>query len=187
VEKLGAEVNVKVTYRDYLQFPDDGRRYEVIDGEVLVTPAPNLRHQRVLGRLYSLVDAHVRTQKLGEVLFAPCDVVFTDTTVVQPDLIFVSNGRRGVVERSRIVGAPDLVAEILSPSTATRDRSLKLQSYERHGVAHYWLLDPERGELEEYVLAEGKYRLVSKLAGPVPFQPRVFAGLTLDLGQVWAE
>jgi Uma2 family endonuclease len=187
VEKLGAEVNVKVTYRDYLEFPDDGRRYEVIDGVVFVTPAPNLRHQRILANLYFALAGHVRAQRLGELLFAPCDVLFTDTTVVQPDLLFVAKEHRAVVEKSKIVGAPDLAVEILSPSTATRDRSLKLQTYERHGVAHYWLLDPERSELEEYVLSEGKFRLVSKLTGPVSFQPRVFLGFTLDLGQVWAE
>jgi len=113
-------------------------------------------------------------------------VLFTDTTVVQPDLVFVSRERRTIVEKSRIAGAPDLAAEILSPSTATRDRSLKLQTYERHGVAHYWLLDPEPGELEEYVLGDGKFRLVSKLTGPASFQPKAFPGLTLDHGQVWA-
>jgi Uma2 family endonuclease len=187
VEKLGAEVNVKITYRDYLEFPDDGRRYEVIDGDAIVTPAPNLRHQRVLANLYFALSLHVRAQRLGELLFAPCDVVLTDTTIVQPDLIFVSKERRAVLEKARIAGAPDLAVEILSPSTATRDRSLKLQTYERHGVAHYWLLDPERGDLEEYVLSDGKFRLVSKLTGPVAFQPRVFPGFTLDLGQVWAE
>lgn len=187
MEKIGAEVNVKVTYSDYLQFPDDGKRYEVIDGDVSVTPGPNTEHQDVLGRLFVVLTLHMRRTKAGKVLIAPCDVVFDQATVVQPDLLYVSQGRRAIVQKAKIAGAPDLVVEILSPSTAVSDRSLKLKTYEKHSVAHYWILDPATRGLEEYVLVEGKYRLVSKLAGPVPFEPRVLPGLTIALGEVWAD
>lgn len=186
MERLGGEVNVKVTYKDYLAFPDDGQRYEVIDGEVHVTPSPTTHHQDVLGNLNDVVRAHVRTNDLGKVFFAPCDVLFNDDTVVQPDLIYISKARANIVQRANVAGAPDLLVEILSPSTAALDRSLKLQTYQKHGVAHYWLLDPERSELEEYVLVEGKFQAVSKLVGPVSFQPKAFPGLTIDLRQVWA-
>ena len=186
MEKPGAQDTVVVAYQDYLQFPDDGKRYEVIDGEVFVTPAPSPRHQGCLVNLTVLLATHVKARKLGRVLVAPCDVVLDPTNVVQPDLLFVSKAN-DIIGPTCVRGAPDLVVENLSPSNEVYDRKRKFKSYESHGVPHYWILDPTKQTLEEYVLVEAAYRLTAKVDGPGEFRPRIFPELVLDLAEVWSE
>ena len=133
---------VKLTYEDYRNAPGD-ERCELLDGDLVMVAAPNLKHQRVqfhLGRkLGNLIVEH----DLGEFFYAPCDVVLSDTDVVQPDLLFVSREREHLLSGGENVqGAPDLVVEILSPATADRDRGYKRELYGRHGVKEYWLVDP---------------------------------------------
>lgn len=154
-----------LTYEDYAALPDDGRRYEIHDGELSVTPAPGTRHQRISGRLSDLLRAHVQAMGLGEVLYAPVDVILTRTSVVQPDLIYIAPAQASRVSARGIEGAPTLAIEILSPSTTTIDRSTKLQLYARYGVPYYWIVDPEARTLEAYELAEGAYHLVTRAAG----------------------
>ena len=132
----------KFTYGDYRTAPDD-RRYELLDGDLVVAPAPNLKRQRVLLALAMSSSRFVKEAGLGEVLLSPCDVVLSDTDVVQPDLLFISRGRGHLVRNGdNVQGTPDLVVEILSPATADRDRGYKRALYARHGVAEYWLVDP---------------------------------------------
>ena len=134
---------VKFTYEDYQHTPED-QRFELLDGELIMVPAPNLRHQRIGIRLGALLHAFVQEGGLGEVFPAPCDVVLSETDVVQPDLLFVSVERAHLLlGGDNVLGAPDLVVEILSPATAGRDRKLKRALYARHGVKEYWLVDPE--------------------------------------------
>ena len=134
---------VKFTYDDYLNTPD-GSRCEVLDGELVMAPAPDLRHQRINTRLSALVHTFVNERGLGEVFCPPCDVMLSPTDVVQPDLIFVSRERGTILlEGDAVRGAPDLVVEILSPSTADRDRKLKRALYAAHGIREYWLVDPD--------------------------------------------
>ena len=140
----------KLTYEDLLLFPDDGKRHELIDGEHYVTPSPNLRHQRVLRKLNRMVDRFVEEHRLGEVFFAPLDVVFTVHDVAEPDLIFVSHERASILTPANLQGAPDLVVEVLSPSTRRRDESLKRDLYERTGVAEYWVVDPVAETVKVY-------------------------------------
>ena len=124
--------------------PEDGNRYEAIDGELYVTPAPTVRHQRVSGKLGIVLHRLLEEPGHGLVIAAPVGVDFPDSEEgVQPDLLFVSKARLEIVGRDWIRGAPDLVVEILSPSTAERDRTIKRKLYQRHGVAQYWLVDPE--------------------------------------------
>ena len=133
----------KFTYEDYQHTPED-QRFELLDGELIPAPAPNLRHQRIGIRLGALLHAFVQQGGLGEVFHAPCDVVLSNTDVVQPDLLFVSVERAHLLlGGDNVLGAPDLVVEILSPATAGRDRTLKRALYARHGVKEYWLVDPE--------------------------------------------
>ena len=132
---------LKLTVEDYELFPDDGRRHELIDGQHVVTAAPVVHHQRVLGRLHVAVYAIVETAAAGEVFVAPVDVVLSPHDVVQPDLLFVSSARSGIVDR-RVEGAPDLAAEVLSPSSRRIDEVLKRRRYEALGVAELWILDP---------------------------------------------
>ena len=132
----------RFTYEDYRTAPPD-RRYELVDGDLVVVPAPNLEHQAVQVRLGERLARFVRENRLGTLFFAPCDVVLSDTDVVQPDLLFVSAARAHLLSGGENVrGAPDLVVEILSPATAERDRGYKRALYAKHGVAEYWLVDP---------------------------------------------
>ena len=149
------ETKLKFTYRHYLLLPE-GERRELIEGDFYVLPAPSFKHQTVAANLGMALRQHVRTNRLGVVVWAPTDVVLSQESVVQPDILFVSNERRGIITEANVSGAPDLVVEILSPSTAERDRELKLDLYARYGVREYWIVDPEAETVEVMELgAEG--------------------------------
>ncbi len=141
---------VRFTYRDYLLLPEGDRR-ELIGGEFLVVPAPTPHHQRVSARLQRALHDFVEANGLGEVFDAPIDVVLSEENVVQPDLIFVARDRASVVRETHVAGAPDLVVEIVSPSTADRDRETKRRLYFKYGVREYWLVDPGAGTIEVLV------------------------------------
>ena len=133
---------VKFTYDDYRTAPAD-KRYELLGGDLIMVPAPNLRHQEVQFRLGQALGRFILDHELGKLFYAPCDVVLSDTDVVQPDLLFVSREREHLLSGGENVrGAPDLMVEILSPATADRDRGYKRELYGRHGVTEYWLVDP---------------------------------------------
>jgi Uma2 family endonuclease len=148
------------TYEDYLRLPDDGRRYEIIEGVLYVTAAPRFNHQYVVGELFAALRAYVRQQNLGVVIPAPFEVHLPDIArPVQPDLIFIRAERQPLPEAGSFEGAPDLIVEVLSPSTARRDRVVKFWAYERAGVPEYWIVDPRVPMIEVYVLQEGVYTL----------------------------
>jgi Uma2 family endonuclease len=173
-----------LTYRDYAALPEDGRRYELHDGELSVTPAPGTRHQRAIGTLHVLLRAHVEARRLGEVFLSPVDCILSDITVVEPDLVYLDPTRARLVSERAIEGAPTLAVEVLSPSTATIDRSRKRELYARHGVPYYWIVDPVAGAIEAYGLAEGRYALLARASGtePVslpPFPDLAFAPASL--------
>jgi Uma2 family endonuclease len=135
---------VKLTYDDFVHFPDDGQRHELIDGEHYVTPSPNLRHQRIAASLHLTIGIFLKAHPVGEVFFAPLDVVISDSDVVEPDLLYVSRERAAdVLVPEHIRGAPDLVIEIASRGTRKRDETIKRALYERAGVREYWVVDPE--------------------------------------------
>src|SRR5262245_831661 len=127
---------MSLTYAEYAALPDDGMRYELLDGELIVTPAPGSPHQLVMLALYRLVWAHVDRHALGDVLVAPLDVIFSDTTVLQPDIVFLETSRRGQLRKKGIVGSPTLVVEVLSPSNERFDRQQKFRAYARHEVPY---------------------------------------------------
>ena len=137
----------KLTYEDYLLFPEDGKRHEILDGEHYVMPAPSFSHQGISGNLYVSLRLFVREHRLGFVRYAPLDVLLSEHDIVQPDLLFISNERAGIVKEPNVHGAPDLVVEILSDSSRQRDEILKRHLYERSGVLEYWLVDPIRRTL----------------------------------------
>ena len=181
--------HVLLTYRDYAALPDDGRRYEIHDGELSVTPAPNLLHQRCLANLFLALNAHVRAHGFGEALFAPLDVILadtvTDTTIVQPDLIFLDQACRDRVSRRGIEGPPTLAVEILSPSTAAIDRGTKLRLYARRGVPFFWIVDPEARTIDAYTLTGNRYAPPLRAAGREPVDLPPFAGLALVPATLW--
>jgi len=142
--------SVKFTYEDFLNFPDDGKRHEIIDGEHFVTPSPNMKHQALSANLTAILWTYLKTHPLGAVFAAPFDVVFSDLDVVEPDLLYVSRERAGVLTEKDVRGAPDLVVEILSPSTRKIDELTKRKLYERFEVQEYWLVDPELDTVKVY-------------------------------------
>jgi Uma2 family endonuclease len=149
---------VKLTYEDFLLFPDDGRRHELIDGEHYVTPSPNIRHQLILGNLYFLIRTWLEEHAMGRAFMAPLDVVFTNFDVVEPDLLFVSTRRAAdILTAKHVVGAPDIVVEIGSPSTRRRDETIKRQLYERCGVSEYWVVDPDLDVVRVYRNRDGRF------------------------------
>ncbi len=140
----------KLTYEDYLLFPDDGKRHEIIEGDHCVTPAPKTKHQRVSGRVFIALSSFATARRLGEVFSAPCDVVLSDENVVQPDLLFVSTARAAIITEDNIQGAPDLIIEIVSEATRRRDEVTKRKLYERFGVREYWVVDPILETIKTY-------------------------------------
>jgi Uma2 family endonuclease len=143
-----------ITWQDVLLMPEDGNRYEAIGGELYVTPPPRVPHQRIAMNLVEALLPLLKQAGHGQLFFAPVGVEFTDTREgVQPDILFVSNERLDIVGEDWLRGAPDLVIEILSPSTAARDRNVKLKLYRRHGVAEYWIVDPVSQTVEVWDFA----------------------------------
>lgn len=134
---------IKFTYQDYLLFPDDGKRHELIDGERYMTPAPSTKHQMISANLLGLLHAHLKHTRLGRVFAAPTDVVLSDLDVTQPDLLFIADTHSSIIGKRCIQGAPDLVIEILSETTRKFDEITKRKLYERYGVQEYWIVDPE--------------------------------------------
>lgn len=150
--------HIKFTYEDYVNTPED-KRYELLDGELIMTPAPAEIHQRISILLGWRLIQFVTENGLGRVYQAPFDVVLSNMDVVQPDLLFVSNARAHVVTAANVQGAPDLVVEILSPSTAERDRTLKRRLYARHGVREYWIVDTEARSVAVLLLRGGGFEV----------------------------
>lgn len=174
-----------ITWQDVQQMPDDGNRYEAIEGDLYMTPAPGTRHARVSKRLQYALDRMLERLGLGEILVAPYGVEFPATGEgVQPDIIFVSRERREIIEEAGIVGAPDLVVEILSPSTAGRDRTIKLRLYERQGLGEYWIVDPDESTVDVWRFGEG--RVHERCTGTLPVRLGAEDVGVIDLEAVFA-
>lgn len=178
------DLETVLTRGDLQALPDDGKRRELLGGELVESPSPNSRHQRVVAGIFVALRA-LAEAGAGEAFVAPLDVVLDEATVVQPDVFFVSARRRRIV-REVCEGAPDLVVEVTSPSTQAVDRGAKLTAYQQAGVKHYWVADPEARTLEEYVLGRRGYALRARVEGPAALAPALFPGESIDLGAVWA-
>lgn len=167
---MEAVVTHRLTYREFreLEFDDnDTGQYELLDGEISKknrsgVPAPTPWHQRLSGNLYTAIRQHVTEKKLGEVFYAPIDVFLNDYNAPQPDLVFISEAKKNLITNNGIMGTPDLVVEIISPSSVKRDRFQKRGIYERFAVPEYWIADPQNQEIEVYTpSAAGRYELFS--------------------------
>jgi Uma2 family endonuclease len=178
---MGAEVIPKLTYKQFRRLPDDGKQYELIHGEVHFTPAPTTRHQFVLRNLTGSLLQYLAKNPLGELAFAPLDVLLGDDTALQPDLIFVSNARARIIREAFIEGAPDLVVEILSTSTAAHDRATKLPVYAQSGVAEVWLIDSQAKTVEVLKLQGKKYLVDATQAGDQVLASNLFPDWQLPL------
>jgi Uma2 family endonuclease len=177
----------RFTYADYCLLPEE-KRYELVEGDLLLTPAPNVRHQMIvaalLARMYVFADSH----GLGWVLAAPTDVILSDENVVQPDILFVAANRVGIMKPTGGVhGAPDLVVEILSPSNPARDRVLKRKLYSKYGVREYWIIDPQGQTVE--VLTQTGSGLQTQQVFPMgsSIESPLLPGFTLDVAYLFRD
>ena len=180
----------RLTYDDYCNTPDD-ERWELIDGELFMAPSPTTRHQVVLLQLFRPLADFVDAATLGTVFVAPLDVVLSDTSVLQPDIIFISTARTHIITQANIQGAPDLVVEVLSPSTAARDWRAKHDLYSQHGIREYWIVDTDAQRI--WVMSRpddapndplnevANYGPASALTSPL------LPGFTLNLSQVFSH
>ena len=176
---------LKFTYEDYRHTSDD-TRYELIHGElILMAPSPRTAHQLTQGRLGSRLLFFVETNALGWVFFAPFDVALSDTDVVQPDLMFISNERAHIITQDNIRGAPDLVIEILSPSTAARDRTVKRNLYAKHAVKEYWQVDTDAKTVAVLLLSGGDYELMGIYGDGQTLTSPTLEGFTLNLRDIF--
>jgi Uma2 family endonuclease len=182
------ERSVRLTYDDYVLFPEDGLRHEVIDGEHSVTPAPSLRHQAVSRRFTSSLNPFIEFHQLGELFAAPTDVVLSRQDVIQPDLVFVSRERLHILTGQNIQGAPDLVIEILSESTRRSDEGPKLALYERFGVREYWLANPFLKTVTVFRLENCQFQKTAELSAQVRdfLSTPLLPGLEINLAAIFA-
>jgi Uma2 family endonuclease len=176
------------TYEDYCRLPDDGWRYEVVRGELRMTPAPSSKHQVAVRNLAFLLMLHLREHPAGRIYFAPLDVILPGlATPVQPDLVFVSEERRALVGEQVIEGAPDLIAEVLSPSNWLDDRRTKFEVYAEAGVREYWILDPRERAAEVYVLRSGAYELLDRFASGAEIRSEILPGFAPAVDEIFAD
>ncbi|EQD25360.1 MAG: hypothetical protein D084_Lepto4C00168G0001 [Leptospirillum sp. Group IV 'UBA BS'] len=178
------------TYEDYLALPEgDPFRYEVINGDLYMTPAPNLRHQRISMNISRIVSSFLHQNPLGEIFSAPCDVIFVPEPLqyVEPDLVFVSKERSAILTEKNIQGVPDLLVEILSQTTKIRDRRLKLSLYERFGVPEYWIVDPETESVQVFQLVDGRYPASLEFCKTDILESPHLPGLAISLSDVFSS
>ena len=172
--------NTKLTFADYEAFPDDGNRYEIIDGEGYVSPSPNEAHQIAVGEIFTALQLHMRAHRLGRVYTAPFEIVLGPHDVFQPDVLYIARDRLHIVDaRGRIRDAPDLCIEGASGSTRTTDRMVKFERYAHFGVAEYWIVDPDTRAVESYALDDWMYRLLALARGQERIVSHVFPNLIL--------
>ena len=179
------KAKVRFNYEDYCLLPED-ERYELIDGEFYVVPGPSYPHQNAVGKLFRFMADFVEVNGLGVVVMAPLDVIITGEDTVQPDILFVSEERRGMLAHRGCEGAPDMVVEVLSPSTAQRDRELKRKLYAVHGVQEYWLVNTETASVEIMSLGNNDFISQGTYSGEDGLVSQVIPGFALQASLIFA-
>ncbi|MGH7491036.1 MAG: Uma2 family endonuclease [bacterium] len=173
------------TYREYLTLPDDGKRYEIIEGKLYMSPAPAITHQIILKRLLYIIENFLIQNPLGELLPAPTDVILSEINILQPDLLFVAKENYEILTHENVQGAPDLVVEILSPGTAKRDRTSKLETYSEFGVVEYWIVDEEKQTVEVWQRKDRRLVCEAILTVSQTLKTALLPGLEIPLAQVF--
>nr|WP_238829371.1 Uma2 family endonuclease [Leptospirillum ferrooxidans] len=191
---MGKEILMKTarlkewTYEEFMSLPEGGPfRTEIIDGELCMTPSPNTRHQEISLILSLAIGNWLGKSPSGKLFIAPYDVVFSKDPlqVAEPDLIFVSKEHLSIITEKNIQGSPDLLVEILSPSTESSDRRVKHSLYERFGVLEYWIVDPESQTLQVFRLVDGRYPAPLEYGKSDLLESPLFPGLSLALSEVF--
>jgi len=174
------------TYQDYLELDDD-QRYEILEGELIMVPAPDTDHQGRSRDLGFTLWGYVKARRLGTVYFAPCDVILDDDNVLQPDILFVALENQGIIKKRGVFGAPDMVVEIISPSSDRTDRTRKKTLYERFGVREDWIVDHAREAVEVWVLTDAGYRLFCSAQGTGQVRSQVILGFVANLDEFLSD
>jgi Uma2 family endonuclease len=181
---MATRLKRKLGYEDYARLPSgDGKRYEVLDGELYVTPAPSPLHQRLSKRLQRQLEDYFEARGLGEVFNAPIDLILARHDIVEPDLVIVAEPAQ--ISQRAIEGVPLLVAEVLSPSTRAQDRGIKMRRYGDLGIPHYWIVDPDAETIECWGLEGRVYRRVAEASVPGVLRHPDWPGLSIDLAALW--
>ena len=175
---------VKLTYDDYLLLPDDNNIHEIIDGDHFMSPSPSTYHQTVSRRLQFLLYEAIELTGAGVVFNAPTDVQFSDHDIVVPDIFVIQAARTQMISPSRVLGPPDLVIEIISPSSRHRDREIKRKLYEQFSVPEYWLVNPEQHTIERFQLEGERYGGSDLHTDSIPYHAGAI-DVTVDLQRVW--
>ena len=181
---------VKLTYDDYVLFPEDGKRHELIDGEHYVTPSPGRKHQAIAWNLTVMIGSWLKQNPIGRAFAAPFDVVFSQFDVVEPDLLYIAGARQDeVLTPAHVRGAPDLVVEIGSPGTRRRDETIKRRLYERFAVAEYWVIDPELYTIKVYRRSGEEYVRAAELtiAQGASLSTPLLSGLDMPLAEIFQD
>lgn len=172
------------TYADYAQLPE-GAPYELIAGDLVMAPSPSTRHQRILLRVAMSIQHYIDQKNNGEVFIAPMDVYLSEATTVQPDVLYIAGARREIIGAQRINGAPDVVAEIFSPSTGHRDVGIKKRLYEQHGVREYWTIDPETQAVEVHVNTDTGFQQRARVVETGTVASLVMEGFNLEIATLF--
>jgi Uma2 family endonuclease len=175
------------TYHQYATLPEDGQRYEIVDGVLYMAPSPTGSHQGAAGEFFAHLRMHVQVAGLGRVFIAPFDVELAPKTVVQPDVFVILNAGMHKYREDRLVGAPDLVVEIASPATATYDRRTKYDAYVRAGVPEYWVADPVGRTVEVFILEAGMYFSSGVFRGKALLPSCILPGFSVPVEQLFVS
>ena len=170
---------------NYYKILPEGAPYQLIEGELIMTPAPNPGHQMISGNLFKKFSSFVDERKLGILLYSPIDVYLDDENAFQPDIVFISKERQEIIKKDGIYGAPDLVVEVLSPSTAHYDLKEKFRVYERSGVREYWIVEPEMNSVEIYSNEKEHFSLIARAEGEGKVESVLLKGFKLTLEEVF--
>jgi len=174
----------KYTYEDYIKTPED-KRHELIEGELLMTPAPMPRRQRISRKIVFMLEKFVTENNLGEVFYAPCDVYLDDENVVQPDILFIDRDRLSIIGEKNIQGAPDIVIEIISENSAYRDLVQKKKLYAKFGVKEYWIVIPEETMVDVYNLKRAGFELHATYTRDATLKSSILKGLTIEIKEIF--
>lgn len=188
MESMMLPKSLRLNYEDYLLFPEDGKRHEIIEGEHYMAPSPNVRHQSISGNLAFILNQYIEEHNLGKILYAPMDVVLSYENIVQPDILFISKKNYGIITPQNIQGSPDLMIEIMSESSRKLDRLIKMKTYGKFGVEEYWLVDPAINQIE--IFRKNKtglnlFKSIQEEQGELTSP--LFPGLKVNLKKVFEE
>ena len=176
---------LKYTYEHYVHFPTDGKRHEIVDGEHFVNPAPSTKHQYAVQQLFRQLDAQVRETERGIVFVSPIDVQVSEFTVIQPDLAVVLNERRNIITDAKLDGAPNMLVEVVSPSSTSFDRTTKKLAYQRAAVPEYWIVDPMQKTIEQFALAADQYQLQQHDGNKIALS--ILNDVEILVGELWFD